>query len=180
MRIAHGLVAASIAWLQVVVAEANESRRDPGILLELDREAFRIDVVDLASGDRASAIRVAVGSPAHPTPAGEYRLYSVIRDPDWEPGDTARRFGAEPIAASAEGPLGIAKIPFSGEFALHGGGNPYTVAKPVTLGCLRATNEALASLLDWLEARRALGRVGHNDDGERPQPFVRPARIVIR
>lgn len=156
------------------------ARADAGILLELDRSDYRVHVRDLATGEIGPTVQVAVGSPAHPTPAGRYRLYTVIRDPDWEPGETARRYGAERIPASPDGPLGVAKIPFFDAYALHGGANRFTVGKPVSLGCVRAMNEALEGLLDWLDGQGALGRVGRNDAGERPQPFTRPARLVIR
>ena len=153
---------------------------DPGILLELDRESYRLLARDLATGEDGPAIYVAIGSPAYPTPLGEYRLHTVIHNPDWEPGETARRYGAQPIPASADGPLGIAKIPFSGAYALHGGGSRFTVGMPVSLGCLRATDESLASLIAWLNGLGALSAISETEGGERPQSFRRPTRLRIR
>lgn len=174
-------------WLRcliTVVLGASVARSaeptDPGLLFELDRDRYVVTVRDLSTGEMGPVLRVAVGSPAHPTPPGEFRLYSVIHDPDWEPGETARRYGAERIEASPNGPLGIAKVPFSGSFALHGGANPFTVGKPVTLGCVRALNDELRILLDWLASRRALGRKQRDESGESPQPFTRVATLLIR
>lgn len=161
-------------------APAREANPDPGIRLEIDRNAFRVVAIDLASGEYGPSVRVAVGSPAHETPSGQYRLWQVIHDPAWSPGPTARELGAGPIAPSAEGPLGVAKIPFSGSYALHGGANRFSVGKPVTLGCLRGLDGEVARLLDWFESRSALGEIRQAENGERPQPFVRPIRLVIR
>lgn len=156
------------------------TRRDPGIRFELDRETYRVHVVDLASGEAGPEIPVAIGSPAHPSPRGEYRLWQVVHDPAWNPGRTARAMGARPAPPSPDGPLGVAKIPIAGEYALHGGASWLTVGKPVTLGCLRATDEAILELIDWLEGRGALMRRPAARAGERPQGFARPARFVIR
>lgn len=154
--------------------------RDPGIRFELDRDTYRVHVVDLASGEAGPEIPVAIGSPAHPSPHGEYRVWQVVHDPAWNPGRTARSLGARRVEPGPDGPLGIAKIPISGEYALHGGASWLTVGKPVTLGCLRATDESIRTLIDWLELHGALARMPSARSGERPQAFARPARFVIR
>ncbi len=174
---ALALLPASFGYARSADAPA---RRDPGIRFELDRETYRVHVLDLASGDAGPEIPVAIGSPAHPSPHGEYRLWQVVHDPAWNPGRTARAMGAKPTPPSPDGPLGVAKIPIAGEYALHGGASWLTVGKPVTLGCLRATDEAILELIDWLEGRGALARRPAERAGERAQSFARPARFVIR
>jgi hypothetical protein len=172
-----GALSASSAWAR---AGERTSQRDPGIRFELDRETYRVHVVDLASGEAGPEIPVAIGSPAHPSPHGEYRVWQVVHDPAWNPGRTARSLGARRVAPGPDGPLGVAKIPIAGEYALHGGASWLTVGKPVTLGCLRATDESIRNLIDWLEGRGALARRSSARSGERPQPFARPARFIIR
>jgi len=156
------------------------ARRDPGIRFELDRESYRVRVVDLASGEAGPEVPVAIGSPAHPSPKGEFRVWQVVHDPAWNPGQTARSLGARRVPPSPDGPLGIAKIPILGEYALHGGASWLTIGKPLTLGCLRATDESIRELIEWLESRGALARPPVKPSGERPQAFARPARFVIR
>lgn len=177
-------VAALLAVLSTgpAFARAGEAtgRRDPGIRFELDRETYRVHVVDLASGETGPEVKVAIGSPAHPSPRGEYRVWQVVHDPAWNPGRTARSMGARRVPPSPDGPLGVAKIPIAGEYALHGGASWLTVGKPVTLGCLRATDDSIRALIDWLEGRGALARRPPAGAGERPQAFARPARFVIR
>jgi hypothetical protein len=153
---------------------------DPGILLELDRDAYLVVARDLRAGVDGPALRVAVGSPAHPTPTGSFPLREVVHSPGWSPGPTARRNGASPESPSLEGPLGAAKIPFLGAFSLHGGSRPLLLGKPITLGCLRSADPQLLELLAWLGQQGALGAERPLASGESRQAFVRPARLVIR
>jgi hypothetical protein len=155
---------------------------DPGVLIELDRDRFEVNVRDLASGAVGPSLRVVLGSPAHPTPKGDFPLHVVVRNPGWIPGTTARASGAHPIPPSAQGPLGIGKIPFAegGEIALHGGANPLLLGKPVSLGCARATDRDLLALFDWLEQQRALQQPVELASGELRQYFRRPARVTVR
>jgi hypothetical protein len=153
---------------------------DPGVLLELDRDAYLVLARDLRAGVSGPALRVAVGSPAHPTPTGSFPLREVVHNPGWVPGPNARRNGARPEPPSLEGPLGAAKIPFLGAFSLHGGSRPLLLGKPITLGCLRSADPQLLELLGWLGQQGALGDERPLATGEILQSFVRPARLVIR
>lgn len=181
------LIAAATAMLLVApsalsLARSAEAagRRDPGIRFEIDRTTYRVRVVDLRTGDAGPEIPVAIGSPAHPSPTGEFKVWQVVHDPAWNPGQTARALGAQRVPAGPDGPLGVAKIPIRGEYALHGGANWLTVGKPLTLGCLRATDASIIELIAWLELRGALAAKPAKRSGEKPQAFVRPARFVIR
>jgi lipoprotein-anchoring transpeptidase ErfK/SrfK len=157
------------------------STSDPGVLLELDLDAYQVRVRDLATGLEGPQLRVVLGSPAHPTPSGDYPLNVVVRNPGWKPGATARSYGARPVPPSARGPLGVGKIPFAGggEIALHGGANPLLLGKPVSLGCARATDEDLLRLITWLEDRSALQGPVAVAGGELHQYFRRPARVSV-
>jgi L,D-transpeptidase catalytic domain len=153
-----------------------------GVLLKLDRARFSLSVRDLDRGIDGPTLRVVLGSPAHPTPTGEFRAYGVVLNPGWNPGPVARAFGARPTPPSDRGPLGAGKIPFAegGEIALHGGANPLLLGKPVSLGCVRTLDADLLALLDWLEAEGALGPVPVAGGREVHQAFRRPVRIVVR
>lgn len=155
---------------------------DPGVLLELDRERFEVRARDLATGEDGPRLALVLGSPAHPTPRGDYALHVVVRNPGWSPGAVARSFGARPVAPSSRGPLGVGKIPFAhgGEIALHGGANPLLLGKPVSLGCARATDGDLLRLIAWLEERGAIRDPVPDGDGELLQYFRRPARVRVR
>lgn len=156
------------------------SSGDPGLLLELDRESYVVRATDLRSGVEGPPLRVALGSPRQPTPRGSFPLREVVRNPDWDPGPTARAAGATYEPPSDQGTLGVAKIPFSGSYSLHGGARGLLLGKPITLGCLRSADPELLDLLAWLTERGALGRERESENGERRQYFMRPARLVLR
>ena len=155
--------------------------RDPGLLLELDRERFSLTARDLLHGVAGPTMKVVMGSPAHPTPSGDFPLFAVVRNPGWKPGAIARRLGAQSEAPSSHGPLGVARITFArGGLALHGGAEPLLLGKPISLGCVRTLDEEFLALLDWFDERGGLQRVHAQPDGELHQSFRRPARLVIR
>ncbi len=162
-------------------SDATQTPRDPGILLELNRRTYQLTARDLSDDDTGPALKVVLGSPAHPTPAGNFRLYQVVHSPEWQPGSAARARGAEPVPASEAGPMGIAKIPFAaGGIALHGGAHPLLLGKPVSLGCVRTQDADLDNLIAWLGDQGALGTSRPRENGESQQAFLRPARIVVR
>jgi hypothetical protein len=104
-----------------------------------------------------------------------------VRNPGWKPGETARRLGAHSIKPSTSGPLGVAKIAFGRDgIALHGGADPLLLGKPVSLGCVRALDEELLTLLDWLDEQGGLLRGREQPGGEVHQGFRRPTRIRVR
>lgn len=157
------------------------SDADPGLLLELDREHFTLTARDLRGGVEGPTLRVVTGSPAHATPTGSFPVYTVVRNPGWQPGETARDLGARPVAPSDGGPLGVGKIPFGPDgIALHGGADPLLLGKPVSLGCVRARDEDFLALLAWLDERGGLMAPHLQPDGELHQGFRRPARVRVR
>jgi hypothetical protein len=155
---------------------------DPGVVFELDRAHFTLTVRDQRSGEALPPIPVVLGSPAHPTPGGVYPLELVILNPAWQPGPAARAAGASREAASLVTPMGVAKIPFAagGAIALHGGGDPHLLGKPVSSGCVRASDADLLRTLAWLVERGALGLPERRPDGEIVRPFERGARLIVR
>lgn len=142
---------------------------------------------DLRDGSAGPSFRVVLGSPSHPTPPGEFPVYRVVRNPGWQPGPAARAKGATEAPPSAEGPMGLAKLPFApGGIALHGGADPLLLGKPISLGCIRARDRDLAALLGWLAERGALVRRDALDPriaesgGEDPEFLQLALRIRIR
>lgn len=156
--------------------------RERGVVLELDRDEFSLTARDLDHQLEGPTLRVVLGSPAHPTPSGEFPVHAAVLNPGWKPGPFARALGAEPEPPSDRGPLGVGKIPFAsgGQIALHGGAHPLLLGKPVSLGCVRALDADFLALLDWLEERGVLQAQRTAAEGEVWQIFRRPTRVVVR
>jgi hypothetical protein len=157
------------------------TRSDPGVLIEVDLASYRLDSRDLSAGSVGPALRIAVGSPAHPTPTGEFHPQRVVRNPGWTPGPHARRLGARAARPSSDGPLGVGKIPLeAGAIQIHGGADPLELGKPVSLGCVTLQDEGWLALVDWLHARNSLEPWRVDDSGDLVSGFRRPVRVVVR
>lgn len=157
------------------------SAGDPGVLIEVDREHFSLESRDLAAGTAGPALRVAVGSPNHPTPSGAFRPRRVVRNPSWFPGPHARRLGARARRPSSDGPLGAGKIPLeSGAIQIHGGADLLELGKPVSLGCVALRDESWLALVDWLRSRDSLDPERATSHGDLVSAFRRPVRVIVR
>jgi hypothetical protein len=156
-------------------------RSDPGVLIEIDLARFSLESRDLSADTVGPALRVAVGSPAHPTPTGEFRPLHVVRNPGWMPGPHARRLGARGRGPSSDGPLGVGKIPLeAGAIQIHGGADPLELGKPVSLGCVSLRDEGWLELVDWLNSRNSLGPWRETAKGKAVSRFRRPIRVIVR
>jgi hypothetical protein len=157
------------------------STTDPGVLIEIDLERFALESRDLAADATGPALRIAVGSPNHPTPTGEFRPRLVVRNPAWLPGPHARRLGAHARRPAADGPLGAGKIPLEiGAIQIHGGADPLELGKPVSLGCVALRDESWLVLVDWLRSRDSLEPERATPHGDLVSAFRRPVRVVVR
>jgi hypothetical protein len=147
------------------------------IVLEVDLVRHELRVSDGAQPGPRFA--VAAGTPSHPTPRGRFSLDALTANPRYRPGPVARAAGARPREASEHGPLGVAKIPFLGEFQLHGGADRVSVGKPLTLGCVALTDVDMRELIAWLSERGALGAGARTEHGEILHRFVRSTTLRI-
>ncbi len=152
------------------------------IQLELDSASFSLRPHDGGSGESGPSIPVALGSPEQATPRGEFWLDRVILRPSWYPGPSASEAGALPEGASIDSPMGVAKIPFANEglIALHGGGDPRVLGKPVSSGCVRASDADILHLIAWLDLHEALAPPSSEPGGEVIRRFRRPVRLIVR
>jgi len=168
----------AVLWLCAALLGAGG---DPGLRVHIDLDRFELSATDLRSAAEPLVLSIATGSPAHPTPRGSFHPWLVVRNPAWKPGPMARARGAAPLDASAETPMGIAKIPLSASgFALHGGANPLLLGKPVSLGCVRLADPDMLRLLDWLAAAGALAAPQPIDSGELHQMLQRRVTFEVR
>ena len=154
---------------------------DPGVVLEVDLASYVLAAHDLAARESGPTLRVAVGSPSHPTPRGEFRPWRVVQNPRWTPGPHARSLGAQPRPPSSNGPLGAGKMPLTAAgLQIHGGADPLELGKPVSLGCVSVADDAWRELIGWLEERETLAPWARRPGGDVVGEFRRPIRVVVR
>ncbi len=154
---------------------------DPGLLLEVDLAAFRLAARDLGDAAAGPTLRVAVGSPSHPTPRGEFSPRRVVLNPRWTPGPHARSLGARPLPPSSDGPLGAGKMPLEhGAIQIHAGAEPLELGKPTSLGCVAVADESWHALVSWIEERGGLHPWRRRPEGDAVGEFHRPVRVVVR
>ena len=178
MRIPHRRLLAPLVLASLATLGGGP---DPGLLLEVDLAAFRLEARDLGDAAAGPTLRVAVGSPSHPTPRGEFRPRRVVNNPRWTPGPHARSLGARPLPPSSDGPLGAGKMPLTASgIQIHGGADPRELGKPVSLGCVRIADESWQELIGWLEERDTLEPWALRPEGDAVSEFRRPIRVVVR
>lgn len=175
---AFGLAVVAAA---VLATASRAGAGDPGFELDLDTTRNELRARDVRSGELGPVLRVAIGSPAHPTPMGRFRMGRVIFRPTWQPGGFALDAGAEREAASIDSPMGVAKIPFAnnGAIALHGGGDPDVLGKPVSGGCVRMADADLLRLIAWFELQGALAPPRSEASGEVIRDLWRTVRFRV-
>ena len=187
VRSTRRIAAARWVFVAVALGFAFAAMPQPGgssaqLVMEIESETFQLSVRDGRDGRLGPTIRVALGSPGRATPIGRFPLERIILSPSWRPGVEARRTGAQPEPASLDTPMGAVKIPFAanGVIALHGGGDRRALGKPISAGCVRATDADLLRVVAWLDERQALAAARRQQDGEIHRRFRRPIELVVR
>lgn len=173
------LLCAIASVFQVARADSEPSA---ALIMEIESSTFELSVRDARTGERGPTIRVTLGSPATATPTGRFPLEKIILSPSWRPGTTARRTGAVPEPASLDTPMGAVKIPFAedGVISLHGGGDERALGKPISAGCVRATDADLLRVVAWLDSRDALSAAREAPNGEIHRRFQRRVELIVR
>ncbi len=181
-----------IAWTMLALCAvaapmpASPASSDPGLELEIDLEAFVVRTRDLRSGTEGPEVPIGPGSPGNPTPKGRHRVGWVVLRPAWTPSDDALAAGAPKMPPSLESPMGVAKIPFAelGSVALHGGGDPRVLGRPISAGCVRTRDADLLRVIGWMDLAGALGEpmldATDPEGGEVRRPVQRPTWVVVR
>jgi len=104
-------------------------------------------MLDLMDGDNLiAAIPIAPGSPAHPTPAGKWRVVGVASMPTfrWDAGVLNRGVRTKNfhmLPAGPRNPVGVAWIGLNkAGIGIHGTNNPYSIGSHASHGCMRTAN----------------------------------------
>ena len=81
---------------------------------------------------------IAVGSPEHPTPNGDFHVIEKQRNPTWFPPDSPWAAGLGPIPPGVSNPLGTRWIGTSAPaIGMHGTPQSYSIGSRASHGCIR-------------------------------------------
>ena len=104
-------------------------------------------ILELFDGDNLiAAIPIAPGSPAHPTPAGKWRILGIASMPTfrWDAGVLSRGVRTSNfymLPAGPRNPVGVAWIGLNKPgIGIHGTNNPYSIGTFASHGCMRTAN----------------------------------------
>jgi lipoprotein-anchoring transpeptidase ErfK/SrfK len=112
--------------------------------IDVDLVARRLRVAD-ASGTVVIDTAVAIGSPANPTPAGDFFVTDVIDTPD-----DGGAYGPYAIGLSAHSDTLTEFAGGDGNVGIHGTNDPASIGNAVSHGCIRVPNDVVAQLAHTL------------------------------
>ena len=132
-------------------AEEEPSVSSPSVFIEVNIPATEMTVFE--NGVPLFRRRVAIGSGVYPTPA----LTSVVRRVEWNPWWYPPPYAEwakndKPTPPGPGNPLGLVKIPLSGDILFHGTNKEWTVGTPASHGCMRMMNRDATALAWYLQS----------------------------
>lgn len=153
------------------------------IHLVLNIPANRIDVFE--HGKRTRSIEVSVGRRAHKTPAGHYRISSIVWNPWWHPPKSEWARGQKVTPPGPNNPMGKVKINFAPLLYIHGTTYEEDLGAPASHGCIRMGKQDLLELVHLLHRYRTprvdealLAKLEANDRMTR-QFNIKPIRFDV-
>lgn len=126
---------------------------DSRLALRLNVPAYRLEVYD--DGTRMGTYRVAVGTPDHPTPAGEFLARRIVWNPWWVPPPFDWAARDRVTSPGPDNPTGRVKIQFDLYMYLHGTPDESALGQAASHGCVRMANADAIELARRLQERTA-------------------------
>ena len=120
--------------------------------LVLNIPASRIDVFE--HGQKTRSIDVSVGRRGFETPAGKYRISSVIWNPWWHPPKSEWARGEKPAPPGPANPMGRVKLNFAPLLYIHGTLYEDKLGAPASHGCIRMGKQDLIELTKLIHQYR--------------------------
>jgi len=103
-------------------------------------------------GQAIQQYKVAVGSPAWPTPSGKFQIERIEWNPWWYPPPSPWARGAKPTPPGAGNPLGPVKMAMGDALRIHGTNKPASVGYAQSHGCMRMLSAEAKKLAQFLQS----------------------------
>lgn len=153
------------------------------LYLVLNIPASRIDVFE--HGKKTRSLDVSVGRRGFETPAGKYRISSVIWNPWWHPPKSEWARGEKPTPPGPNNPMGRVKLNFAPLLYIHGTLYEDRLGAPASHGCIRMGKQDLLDLTRLIHKYRTprvnpqlLGTLEANDKMTR-NFAIKPIRFDV-
>jgi len=124
----------------------------PDLRLVLNIPASRLDVYEHGTLTRRYA--VSAGRREFATPAGKYRISSVIWNPWWHPPKSEWARNEKPTPPGPGNPMGRVKINFANLYYIHGTPFEEDLGIPASHGCIRIGDRDLLELTHLIHRYR--------------------------
>lgn len=108
-------------------------------------------VLSVYGGDDrlVDSYRVAVGTSAHPTPTGNFRIINKAKNPTWNPPDSAWAAGMGPVPPGPDNPLGTRWMGLNSPgIGIHGTPAASSIGTAASHGCIRMRIPEAEDLFD--------------------------------
>jgi lipoprotein-anchoring transpeptidase ErfK/SrfK len=103
----------------------------------------------LENGSVTATHPVAIGQDEYPTPPGEYRIDTVILNPEWIPPDSEWAADEERAApGDPENPLGHAQLVYQRPYSIHGTYDDASLGTAASHGSVRVSNRVAEELAE--------------------------------
>ena len=143
-HIAFGVLVTVLGGAGINLTTRAAERVDPGLRIELNIPANRLDVIE--NGTITRAYPVSVGRRPYTTPAGKYKISTVTWNPWWHPPDSKWAAGRKPEPPGPFNPMGRVKLNFAHLLYIHGTTEEDRLGAPASHGCVRMANSDLIEL----------------------------------
>lgn len=122
------------------------SFEEAALRVRIDLSERRVHVEQ--HGEPIASYDAAVGTDAHPTPKGLFRVRRIIWNPRWVPPDAAWARDAKPREpGDPQNPMGRVKIFFKApDYYVHGTNAEESIGTAASHGCVRMLNDDVIAL----------------------------------
>lgn len=137
------------------VRDAPPDTASSALALRLNIPAYRLDVLEGATVTRE--ITVAVGTPDHPTPIGEFEVIRAVWNPWWFPPPFEWAKDEKVTPPGPDNPTGRVKLFFGYYLFMHGTPNEASLGHAASHGCVRMANADAIALARIVHAYASPG-----------------------
>jgi len=133
------VLAAAVGLVAFSMPRSVEGPTSETLRLEVSLSERTLSVVE--NGVVTQTHPVTVGSSAHPTPTGSYRIDWLVWNPSWTPPNSEWARGKKPEGPGWNNPMGRVKMFFKEPtFYIHGTRSVRELGEAASHGCVRMSN----------------------------------------